>query len=422
MAPTMTTTPAELDPREQRGLIIAAKCRLKRKGNVWLVPSQSSGIKYSVTPHPTEPHCTCPDHEVNGCKCKHIYAVEITVKREENEDGTVTETVTMTQTVRKTYKQDWSAYNRAQCNEKEQFLLLLRDLVKNIPEQPTTKTGRKPFPIRDAIFAACYKVFSTVSGRRFMSDLRDAKEKGYIARVPSYNMIFKVFDRPETFDILKALVVRAAQPLTAVESHFSCDSTGFSGCRFDRWFSHKWGDVQIKRAWVKCHVMTGAKTNIVTAVEIHGQNAGDSPLLPVMLNTTRERFDVKEVSADLGYSAASNLQAIEDAGAAALIPFKSNTTASKGGIWERLFHYFNFNREEFLSRYHLRSNVESTFSMIKAKFRDGLRSKTDTAMKNEVLAKLVCHNIVVLIQSMYELGINPSLWAENAVAHKPEAI
>jgi hypothetical protein len=62
----MTTT-AELDPREQRGLIIAAKCRLKRKGNVWLVPSRSSSLKYSVTPHPAGPHCTCPDHEVNGC-------------------------------------------------------------------------------------------------------------------------------------------------------------------------------------------------------------------------------------------------------------------------------------------------------------------------------------------------------------------
>lgn len=76
---------------------------------------------------------------------------------------------------------------------------------------------------------------------------------------------------------------------------------------------------------------------------------------------------------------------------------------------ERLFHYFTFNGEELLSRYHLRSNVESTFSMIKAKFRDGRRSKTDTAMKNEVLAKLVCHNICVLVQSLYELGINPSL-------------
>src|ERR1035438_4272303 len=36
-----------------------------------------------------------------------------------------------------------------------------------------------------------------------------------------------------------------------------------------------------------------------------------------------------------------------------------------------------------------RSNVESMFSMVKAKFRDHVRSKTDTPMKNEVLCKFL---------------------------------
>ena len=41
--------------------------------------------------------------------------------------------------------------------------------------------------------------------------------------------------------------------------------------------------------------------------------------------------------------------------------------------------------------------------MIKSKFGDSLRSKTDTAMTNEALAKVLCHNLL-LIQSQYELG------------------
>lgn len=45
--------------------------------------------------------------------------------------------------------------------------------------------------------------------------------------------------------------------------------------------------------------------------------------------------------------------------------------------------------------------------MVKRKFGDSLRSKTDTAMVNEVLAKILCHNLVVLIHEMYELGIVP---------------
>jgi transposase len=71
-----------------------------------------------------------------------------------------------------------------------------------------------------------------------------------------------------------------------------------------------------------------------------------------------------------------------------------------------------------MSRYHLRSNVESTFSMVKAKFGDGVRSRLDTAMKNEVLAKLVNHNICCLISAMYEVGIDPTFWAKERVAQK----
>jgi transposase len=56
--------------------------------------------------------------------------------------------------------------------------------------------------------------------------------------------------------------------------------------------------------------------------------------------------------------------------------------------------------------YHRRSNVETTFSMIKAKFGERLRSKTETAQKNELLCKILAHNLCCVIQSMYELGID----------------
>ena len=53
--------------------------------------------------------------------------------------------------------------------------------------------------------------------------------------------------------------------------------------------------------------------------------------------------------------------------------------------------------------------METTFSMIKAKFGSEVKSKTDTGQVNEVLLKVLCHNICVLIQSMYEYGVTPSL-------------
>jgi len=48
--------------------------------------------------------------------------------------------------------------------------------------------------------------------------------------------------------------------------------------------------------------------------------------------------------------------------------------------------------------------------MMKREFDDGLRSKTDVAMINETLCKILCHNLVVLIHETRELGIEPVFW------------
>ena len=39
-------------------------------------------------------------------------------------------------------------------------------------------------------------------------------------------------------------------------------------------------------------------------------------------------------------------------------------------------------------------------------------SKKEVAQINEVLCKVLCHNIYVVIQSMYELGIEPVFWGD----------
>jgi len=404
-----------MNEREQRGLKIAAICRIDHKGGIYLVPSQSGAGKYTVCPDPENPHCTCPDHETRGVKCKHIFAVEFVINREQSADGSMTktvQTVTITEEKRQTYKQVWPAYNKAQTNEKAKFRDLLRDLCKGIQEPPQGK-GRPRISMADAIFSAAYKVYSTVSGRRFMTDLREAHAAGFITRLPCYNSIFGCLESEATTPILMAMIVESSLALKAVEVDFACDASGFTSSRFVKWFDHKYNVVRQKHEWVKVHIMCGVKTNVVTAVEIRGKDASSTPLLPALLTTTKENFTVREVSGDKEFGSLGNYDAIEAAGAMPFIPFKSIHTGKGGGLWAQMFHYFHFRREEFGEHYHKRSNVESTFSMIKAKFRDHVRSKTDTAMRNEALCKILCHNICCVIQEMYELGIEPTFWAES---------
>jgi transposase len=127
--------------------------------------------------------------------------------------------------------------------------------------------------------------------------------------------------------------------------------------------------------------------------------------MPALLDETAKRFHIVEVSADKAYASEANFQAIEKHGATGYIPFKSYTTGAVGGLFAKAFHYFNLHRETFLAHYHKRSNVESAIMAIKSKFGDSVRSKTEVAMKNEVLCKILCHNICCLIEAMHEFGI-----------------
>jgi transposase len=395
-----------MDGREQRGLEIAATMKLRRNGSAWMVPSQTSdGTTYTVDLNGEVSKCSCPDNEINQKKCKHIFAAEFTIRRETRPDGTTT----VTKTMRVTYTQDWTAYNAAQTHEKERVAELLRGLCDGI-SQPPQGRGRPRLPLSDVTFAAVMKVFTTVSGRRATCDIRECEAKGHIASAPHYNSVFNYLENPTLTPILKALVEESASPLRAVETNFAVDSSGFSSCVFERWFDVKWGKMRSEHRWVKVHLMTGVTTNIVTSVEVTPTDSGDCPQLEPLLEATAKQFTVTEVSADKAYLSKRNLELIVNAGAVPYIPFKSNNTGEGPELWRKMFFFYQFKRQEFLASYHKRSNVESTFSMIKRKFGASVRSKTPTAQVNEVLCKVICHNLCVLVQSIYELGIEPTFW------------
>ena len=154
------------------------------------------------------------------------------------------------------------------------------------------------------------------------------------------------------------------------------------------------------------------------------QRRGDCPQFKRLVEKTAENFTVKEVSADKAYLSHENLALVDGLGGTPYIPFKVNSQPGEpDSLWTKLYHFYCLNRDEFAAHYHKRSNSESVFSMVKAKFRDHVRSRTETAMKNEVLCKFVAHNICCLIMSQLELGIAPLFWDDAPKAEPvPEAV
>lgn len=405
--------------RKQRGYDIFQRYTIKQQGNVWSVPSTKTG-KYEVDL--INGTCTCPDYETRKGKCKHLFAVEFydnaqflkAIDGEQQADNIPQEVKELPK--KKTYAQpNWSAYHQSQVSEKAQFKYLLHELCKGI-ETPMQENGRPRINLADLLFSMVYKVYSCFSSRRFMTDLHDAVEKQYLTKSLHYNSIINGFSLGEATPILKHLIETSSLPLTAIEKDFAVDSTGLSTCRFYRWHHAKYSDKRLidKRDWQKVHLICGVKTNIVTAVEITNRFAGDSPQFKGLVDKTALQFNISEVSGDKAYLSEKNLKIVLDYGGMPYIQFKNNSgeTPSSGTVWKNMYHYYSLNQERFLEHYHKRSNVECTFSMIKGKFGDALRSKTELAQINEALCKVLAHNICVLITSIYELGLKPKFWSE----------
>jgi transposase len=394
-----------MDARQERGLQIAATLKIAPKGDGWSVPSQSQHNRYTVTRDGEQFNCSCPDFELRRSMCKHGYAVEFYLKRETTISPDGETTVTETRAMRVTYSQNWPAYNAAQTAEKDLFCHLLRDLCGAVPE-PVRGMGHPSIPVADALFAATFKVYSGMSSRRFMTDLRDAAAKGFISRPWHFNSVLGVIEDPTVTPMLHKLIAASAAPLASVESTFAVDSTGFGTQCYYRHFTAKYGQDATFRSYVKLHALVGTTTNVIARASVTDRDAHDYPQFIPLIQDGAKTFTMTEISADKAYSGRSNVMAVTALGAEPFIPFKSNAIDdAKCPAWSKLFHLYNYRSDEFLPHYHRRSNSESTFSMMKRVFTDTIRSKTADAQTNEVLLLVIAHNIRTLVHSIFELGV-----------------
>lgn len=313
---------------------------------------------------------------------------------------------------RATHRQNWAAYNAAQTHEKGLFLNLLHALLSGVVDPVQTK-GRPRIPLREILFASAYKVYSGVSARRFMADLRLAAGAGFISRPPHYNSILGALAQERTTPILVRLVADSAKPLLAIERDFAVDSTAIRLPRF-----YRDADGRRCRDWLKVHAMAGVLTNVIVNVEITDRSFGDCPELPALVEAVHEYAEVESVSADRAYASHENATALEGVGAKNLVRFRVG--AKETGVceaWDRAYHLFAADRGEFWRLHQRRSNVEATFAALKRRFGGRVRSRRLVAAVNETLCKVLAHNIACVTHAMYELGIAPEFSATDGEAN-----
>ncbi|MCA9631302.1 MAG: transposase, partial [Myxococcales bacterium] len=346
-----------METREERGVEIARSGKVRAgRENQWLVPSQSGCGTWVVDYGGGEPTCTCPDYEKRAAFCKHIFCVEIIRRRG----------ITVTNN-RKSYGQAWSNYNQAQVNEGDHFVYLLHDLCKGLEEEPQEGRGRRRTPLADVVFALVMKVYVGKSGRRAATWIKRCHKDGFLSKPVSYNTISDSFRRADLTPLLRDLVQQTALPLRGLEREFAIDSSGIGSRTYDRWFDEKWGQHKRRAKFRTAHIIVGTHTHCVTDVIVSDE--GDTTQFQPLLERTVARFQVDEVSADKAYSSKKNHQVAADLGVTPFIKFKAGTRGDNGpDEWRKMYHYYQFKEADFLAHYHRRSNVETVFGMVKAKF------------------------------------------------------
>ncbi len=292
----------------------------------------------------------------------------------------------------------WTLYNRSQTQEKTLFLRLLKELCDAIVDEKE----------KHKIFCTCLKTYTMKSSRRLIGELQLCYNAGYVDRVPHFNSTLNYMRQSDLSHTLQVLIKLSSLPLKAIERKFACDSSGFGMNAVHEKWSHVRQHYQKHHKYLKAHITFGVLSNIVTSCRITEGTKADAPLLPEMVDETAENFTLEEYSADKAYLSRKNLEAIHKHNCLPLIPFKANSTSKSKGteIWGEMYKFFHQNRKLYMKKYHLRSNAESGFRMIKARFGDSTNMKAERGMKNDILSKILCHNLCVLCQEIFLLNLD----------------
>jgi transposase len=385
-----------IDIRDQRRLLVDAR------SGMWL--------------------CSCaPSPTASSERCDHVWAVHFTIEAQGSPEAVGEPTH------RRTYSQpDWRTYRKGLEGENRWFEPLLLQLLETVqePARPPGRAGRPRTPIREALFITMTKAHEVESLSAVHGRLSGLAAQGKISGTTNYSLPARILGREDLTPVLLQLVRDSAKPMIPFElgGTLAIDSSGFTTSVFGAYLTET-HEPDRRHEFVKAHCAVGTRTHIVTDVVVTEQNHADSPEFAGLLERTiASGFHFSTVVADKAYLSRAHYALGAALGLRVLIDFRSNTGPKPKGVpaWREAWHLKHDDPEEFGRGYHQRSNVESTFSSIKRRQRESLFSRRPVARRNELICKILVHNLTVVIQKMYEREIDPSLLFPAAPEPLPE--
>lgn len=303
---------------------------------------------------------------------------------------------------RKRWPRNEVLYNMIQENEFQNFFEFVRFLTNCVCNSKKMKS-----------YVSCLLIwhkFPTLSARRAKSFLRFLKSFKVIGvNIPCFKTLCNYRAEPIIQNILDELIVESSKPLAKIEHDFVTDTTGIKTKLFSSWFSLRCKKRIKKRDHLNAHISIGAKSMIVTAINIETKQGKDNVIFRKHVDKTTENFKLNEWSGDAMYWCKKNCKKVSDKGGKPYFKCKSSWSGKQDGYpsWKKMNKEAIEDKGEYDKHYHKRSKVESANHSKKALHGNKVYSKLESARINEEILRWVNHNINVLNRAMYEWDINP---------------
>jgi transposase len=310
---------------------------------------------------------------------------------------------------------DWAKYDKAQINEINNMLLLMRDMADEasrrlkIDELLNGGPGRPPVSPRDLAKAILMQQYFGVSNRVAEGLVLLFREKMRIRNTFSYKTIERAYENPLVTLILHEVFRMTQEPVNDREHSFGIDGSGLSTSIKQNWAKDKNCKGKATKGYEKMIAMVGTSYKLFSAVTFtENPRANESPYLEPLLMETAEIYeDINTVTADSAYLSRHNCSVISSIGATPRIYPKTGITLKQKGskAWTDMLLQFIDNPQKWLEEYHPRSISETANSTYKRDFPIPLRRKIDVRRKQEAFTRACDYNLKRLCYLKYLEGL-----------------
>jgi transposase len=303
---------------------------------------------------------------------------------------------------------DWRSYKEAQINEMNDYLVLVREIIDEIHRElgdiDQGRVGKPPKSCFDRAKAIMIQQYFEASNRIAEGLTRLFKEKLGIKDELTYKDIETAYESPYVVMVLKLLFEKTNEPVAGLEHEFSGDGTGLPTSIKQNYESDK-TDSKKLRLYDKLVFIMGTKYKLLSAAEVTEGIANEAPfVVPLLAETAATHKDINLFCYDGAAYSYDIMDYITDVLHAEprIMPPVDAVLKAYGCMSKKLMLLdFLHDTQQWLRRYHTRSNSESRNSSDKRVFPRPLLKRLDCRRYIEAYAEACRYNVRQLVYVFY---------------------